>query len=349
MKYVDADIRHWLADHPGTIDAYTTSRIEASYDRVASILHDCQPRGDGLALDMGCGAGFDSFALAGWFERVTAIDSRRRAIRHARRLQQSTGVTRVTFVRGDAVVIRTDPADLIWCNLMSHNVPSRRDLLTRTRDLLVDGGWLHYSEACEGYAPRELETAIARRDEREVRTRLQQIVNGLCGRPGFRFFIASTALHDLQRLGYQVTHTEHETWRSLRAVERVWARADSTRPQRHPIGDRDYGEVPDGLVEVRRIARAAVKSGKGMGVDKFTPGQLEEAATTLNTPLAPFLLLLLAIDVVPGFSLPPQLFPRGRSAFRVPALMNERRWREVERLFERFAALVPEDAGDSAT
>jgi SAM-dependent methyltransferase len=55
------------------------------------------PVGDGVALDLGCGIGRLSFALAEIFERVIGVDVSEAMIVRARQLQQQLGCTNVDF------------------------------------------------------------------------------------------------------------------------------------------------------------------------------------------------------------------------------------------------------------
>jgi len=301
---------------------YAAERISASYGRVADALEPCEGLSLTSALDIGCGAGHDSFGLAALFDRVVAVDTRRRSLRAARRVAAATSVDRVRFVHADAERFAPGrPVDLVWCNVMSHNARSRVRLLERIRAATAPGGWLVYSEECEGYPPMELARAIVRRDGSETLERARQTVNGVHGRPGFRFYVAGTAAPILEELGYAVVHRTVESWQGLVYLERLWCRA-TTGPRGEIRGDADYLTRSDDLAGLAECSRS-LATGRHL-----LPVERQALATQANGGgrLARLAAVLVAAD---GLDRPPavRLTLRERVVGRRP---DEKAWTRIE-------------------
>lgn len=337
MDRTDADLRPWLAGHSSSIDPYTARRIAESYDLVDSVLQRCVDLRTRTALDVGSGPGFDSFALGTHFDRVVAIDVRRRSVRAARGIAKRAGVRRVHFIHADAQSWGSkDRRDFVWCNAMSHNGASRRRLIERLRGGMDEGGWLFYSEECEGYPALELDAAIQRRDGRALIDRLRQVVNGVCGRPGFRFFFSGTVRGQLERLGFRVRFQDKEDFNGLVYLERTWAVAHESSGPGQPH-DLDYDDLPPEVLAVRALAREAVRYRR----HRFDPHQrasLRAAAEANDSVAAPFLYLLLAADLVPlAFDGQARPLEQARHLLRVHPTIGERIWGEVAELYDDFA------------
>ncbi len=245
---------------PGLARDYTEERIRGSHDFVASVLEHCTTMGSGLAVDVGSGAGFESFALREHFAQVLAIDTSRRSIHEARRLRQRLGGAGLTFRVGDASTLEfPQSADLVWCNLMSHNVSSRLGLLRHLRAGMLDGAWLMYSEEVQGYPLRELSAAVEHRDRRAARARARQLLAGILGASALRFFVVGSSIPILDALGFRVARTEIGAWHGVPTVERVWAVVE--RDATDTVGvDADYLTVIPELEALRRrVTRTSVK------------------------------------------------------------------------------------------
>ena len=140
-------------------------RIASSFAFTEALLEPCESLRRRSAYDVGCGPGHVSFALASYFENVLAVDCALRPVVRAGVLRRAGRIRRIRFVRGDAGYF--DPRerfDLILCNLMSHNGGGRMHLLHRLATLTDDEGWMIYAEKTQGYAPMEIEAAIADRN-----------------------------------------------------------------------------------------------------------------------------------------------------------------------------------------
>ena len=247
----DADIRPWLDAHPRAASAYTALRIRESYDHIDRILDRFGDTRRERALDAGCGSAFDSFAIARRFEAVTAIDVSHRRIAASRLLARRAGLRRIHFERRSAEdVPATRSHDFVYCNIMSELATSRRTLAASLTGALREGGGIFYAEECEGYAPMEIERALAERDVNELFSRLHQLVNGLLGIPRFRFYFAGTAPELFRELGFSVVATDRRCWHELPYVESVWLRLDAVKA---PVdgGDRDYATPNPELAALR--------------------------------------------------------------------------------------------------
>src|SRR5207245_3942803 len=116
----NADIRPWLASHPRATSPYTRTRIGESYDHIDRILERFSGLRHERALDIGCGSGFDTFALAARFERVTAVDASRRRTLTAAILVRRAGIPGIRVQRVKAEDLRSaESYDFVYCNIMS--------------------------------------------------------------------------------------------------------------------------------------------------------------------------------------------------------------------------------------
>lgn len=339
LQHPERDVRPLLARRPDAINAYAAKRIVESYDTVPAVLERCEGSLRGSALDVGCGAGHESFGLAAHFERVVAVDTSRHAIRAARRLARAAGVEAVSFAVRDA---EREPAgerfDFILCNVMSHNGSSRRRLLERLRDAAADGAWFLYSEECEGYAPLEIDAAIERRDARALTARLRQVVNGCARRPGFRFYFAASASAVLAELGLAVSVRETSDWNGIPMLERIWSTA-ADPPRASGGEDPDYAAPEPALIELRHSFERFVGERSRGPLGAATRGEIERLAAAGDGRFSPFLLYMLMVDRVPAaLRAAPSLAERaaGRlSSARGPRLD----WAELAEVQRRFVEL----------
>lgn len=281
--------------------SYTTYRIEASYESVSAHLAHCTDLHLGSAYDVGCGSGFDTFALASRFAHVTAIDVSRHAIHEARRIAHRAGIRNVDLRIADAETANPGSSvDLVWCNIMSHNVRSRSRLTSRLAECLHPGGWLMYAEECEGYVLREISGAIQAQHARSLIARIRQLIDGIMGAPTFRFFVGGTMRAELDAVGLEVKRDHMEAWNGVSAVHRLFAQSmlDSLDRSMPTEGeDRDYRVLPAELRWARSHLSYLLAS---RSRDGFAPRQREELATLARTPdqpLAPLLLVALMADM----------------------------------------------------
>ena len=234
------------------VGEYSWGRISESFDFVEGLLRPCGQMNLRAAYDVGCGAGYVSFALASYFETVLAVDQALRPVLRAELLARGSHLERIRFVRADAG--RFDPAqrfDLILCNLMSHFGAGRLRLLHRLANLADQDGWIVYAEEAQGYAPMEIEAAISERNALGLRTRLRQLLAGIRGDHAFRFFVEPSAERALEAFGFEVVKEERTWWRSLPTTQRIWCRRTGSPPPDPTGADADYLVLPEDLLELR--------------------------------------------------------------------------------------------------
>jgi SAM-dependent methyltransferase len=297
VSHPECDLRPWLAAHGEWVAPYTAGRIRASYEAIPRLLAACPDLRGTAACDVGCGSGFDAFALGMFFDRVVGVDSNVRAVAEAERIAQEAGISHVRFAR--ARVERWEAPErfeLVYCNLMSHNLPSRSALIRRTAAMLQPHGIALYAEIAEGYPPQEIHRAVARKDAAEVSLRCRQVVNGFARRRGFRFFLSGTIGPLMEACGFRVGRQETSWWNGLPTLVRaVGARAGDLPPARFP--DPDYVEVGGDFAEAARYFVRGLQGRWGRLSSRGRQELLEIAAQSPN-PFAPYLLYLLMADAL---------------------------------------------------
>lgn len=292
----EADIRAWLGAHPRAAAPYVRQRIGESYDHIGGLLEQEPPRGHARALDMGCGTAFDSFALATHFDHVTAIDASRHRILGSRLLARRAGVRHVDFRALPAESFEPDREfDFVYCNIMSEQAESRRELVARLARSAGRRGTIFYAEAVDGYPPREASSAVERRDGKELRLRLQQTIRGFCSLPGFRFYASGTAAELFAGHGFEVVRSDPRTWEGMNYVDRLWLRAAEVRtdPPASAAHDPHYTKVPAGFQAVREVYLEALR-GRVPATEELIARAHGEGR------FAPFLVLLAMAAEVPG-------------------------------------------------
>jgi SAM-dependent methyltransferase len=333
VRHSDADLRQ----RELRADSYTVHRIQdQSYERIPEILAHCSSIGHEAALDVGCGAGFDTFALATEFDRVIAIEVQRRPLRTARRIARDHQVGRVAFLRQDARVPASGgPFDFIYSNGMSHYTPQRSRLVQTLVQSAKPDGWLFISEETEGYGPLEIEQAIRHRDNRRLRERLRQVMNGILGFPGLRFFASGSLESLLVACGAEVTRSDTSDWVGLPYWQRTWARRVDETMDVETIRD-DYTDLPDELVRLRDVCKPLV--GRKLTRDERF-GLLDFAKS--ESRLAPFAIFVLITEVVDAsLSVETSLMEKVRSRGPTRLQRAQPNWEHLGDLFAQFRALV---------
>jgi len=333
VRHADADLRK----RELRADPYTVRRIQdESYERIPEILGHCFSMGHEAALDVGCGAGFDTFALAAEFDRVIAIEIQRRPLRTARRIARQHHIARVAFHRQDARIPASGgPFDFIYCNGMSHYTPQRARLVETLVQSVKPDGWLFISEETEGYPPLEIEKAIRQRDNRSLRERLRQVMNGVLGFPGFRFFASGSLESLLFACGAKVTRSDTTDWLGLPYWQRTWARRVAETVEVETIQG-DYTHLPDELGRLRDVCKPLV----GRKLTKDERFRLLDFAKSEGR-LAPFAMFVLIIEAVDA-SLSSETSLMERIRRRGPTRLQEAqpKWERVDHLFTQFRELV---------
>ena len=326
---------------------HSWSRITNSFAFTEALLEPCAGLRRRSAYDVGSGPGHVSFALAGYFENVLAVDCSLRPVVRAGVLRRASGIRRIRFVRADAGSF--DPRerfDLVLCNLMSHNGGGRMRLLHRLATLTDEEGWIIYAEETQGYAPMEIEAAIADRNLLMLRTRLRQLVAGIRGDRAFRFFVAPTARLALEALGFEVMKEEMSWWRSLPASHRIWCRKTESWSAGAMREDVDYVEPWKDLLELREHAGRISSAGGAPRRDYGDGTRADTCSMPGENPLAPLLILVeMALYALP--SLPERSDARlPLHAVRAVDSRTHRAvdWCRIEAAFARFVDAVDRSA-----
>ncbi len=308
VSHPECDVRPWLAAHGEAIAPYTAGRIRASYAALPSVLSACPDIRGGVACDTGCGAGFDTFALGMYFDRVVGIDRNRAAIREARRLANRTGVSHLAFKCRPVERFRPpEPFDFMYCNLMSHQAVSRSLLLRILGTALRPGGYLFYSEETEGYGPMEGHGAILQRNRGELEQRCHQVLNGFSGACGFRFFLAGTAASLGARCGLEVVWQERLEWNGLPYVEKLLLR----RREAMPVltgAEGDYLDPEADFVAVGQRFSEGIKDLRRGRLPPEGAARIRGLAHRRENRYFPYLYYLLIVDAL---SPTPEFWPGG--------------------------------------
>lgn len=282
-----------LIDRVGvSVSDYTKQRIRTSFEFMPQILAKCVDLEYGFAVDVGCGGGFDSFALATVFDRVAAFDADPDAVKQARTVLEHATCDHLSFTvdKAETFAVHGD-ADLIYCNLMSHNVDSRLDLLERFNAVLKPHGWLVYSEISEAYAAREIGLALQHRDIKALSERLCQLWAGFTGSGGFRFFDSASLEQTLDRSGFKVAHEVTTAWAGIPESRQVWARRVRSKQESFSDTD-DYASRSSDFVEAGAICAAYCNAPTGRA---RSSGDLVSALPREHR-FFPFLFLLQMFD-----------------------------------------------------
>lgn len=300
LRHADCDLRRIIPEFAGLAKSQTVNRIRESYDLVGDVLAFCPEVGRGRALDLGCGPGYESFALGAYFDQVIAIDSSEEAISEARAIAEAAGVRHVKFEVAD--VDRYHPAsevDFVHCNAMSHAAGPRVRLVRTFADAVRPRGSVAYGEIVEAYGAMEIHRAIEEQSEGALIFRIRQVLNALLGRPGFRLFAAGSAVPLLETTGFEVTTADRQQWHGAPIFERFVCRRVST--QNDAAEDPDYLVMPAGLRWVRERSREALSLRRRRG---FAPADRDEIKRWSRDPggerFSAYLLFLLMADLVPS-------------------------------------------------
>lgn len=318
IRHPECDVRPWLREHEGRVHPYTVQRITQSYLFIDDLVSKWERIGSASAFDVGCGAGYDTFAIGRHFDHVLAIDIGKRAIREACFIAHGAGVPNVTFERANIESFRDEHEfDFVYCNLMSHNVASRCDLMSRLRQAMKPGSHLLYSEITEGYAPMEIHRAIVARDQVQLVSRIWQVLRGFTGQGGFRFFLAGSAPSLLEAGKFCMLAHEAQDWNGMKIFERMTARAESGTSAPVRSLDRDYLDLRADLAELRAQFKEMLASRPQGGFSSSQRSRIESLSDGGRGRHAPFLLYLLMADIVLASSRPdPSILRRLRRVWR---------------------------------
>ena len=161
-------VRHSLTDVPAAstlppdiapCDANFRVRYDHAVRYIVPFLRKAGRLGKQTVLEVGCGRGPKSLALAPHVERYVGFDIDPESIEHARRYAELLGVSNVEFVHLEAAEIEnlfgSEPFDLIllYAVLEHLTVSERLSTLTAIWQALKEGGALYVAEAPNRIAP----------------------------------------------------------------------------------------------------------------------------------------------------------------------------------------------------
>ena len=321
------------------VGGYAARRISESYDHVTELLEPFAALGTGAAYDVGCGTGFDTWALREHFDRVLAVDVSRRAIARSRLLARRVGATGIDFRRADAQSWTPEERfDLVYCNLVSHNASRHDAFLDRLVAAMATDGHLYLAEITEGYVPMEVHAAVAARDSATLRARLRQALNGLLGKPGFSFLFSGRTPELLEQRGLQAVRRETTDWKGLATSERLWLRRASTTVD---ADARFVGPgAPEHVDELRARSRALALRRDDDGLSPADVRLAQDWAATSDNPLAPLALLVVMADAALA-DLTSEPGPIGR---RLEARLRPIDWPRIGELDEILVQAVSRNA-----
>ncbi len=304
VKHPECDLRSWLSDHTGVVSDYSHARIIKSYDAIYKMLLPLKDMVYHNAYDVGCGSGFDSFALGTVFDHVVAADTNKQAIDEARLITSRAGLTSISFEHVDVVKYKPQSkCDLVFCNLMSHNVASRIALLKQIEGCMQDGGYLLYAELTEGYGPMEIHRAVREKDQAKLVSYLDQVLCGFSECKKFRFYESGSIKKLLSSLGFSILDHHVEYWNGLVISEKIVCRKGLSRSATSlQTIDDDYVNISEDFNEIKSHFNKAISLRKSYGYTENQKTAIMELIQSIDNRFSPFLLFLLMDDVVlPGF------------------------------------------------
>ena len=106
-------------------------------------------------VDVGSGAGFDSFVAAGQVGpegRVVGVDMAAEVLEEARATGAALGLDQVEFREGlaEALPVEDSWADAVISNGVINLCADKRAVLTEIRRVLKSGGWLQFADIANG-------------------------------------------------------------------------------------------------------------------------------------------------------------------------------------------------------
>lgn len=358
IRHPECDVRPWLGAHAAEVVPYTHQRILQGYPFIDALLAQVEDLGAEAAYDVGCGAGYDTFAIGRYFDHVLAIDRDGGVIRQASLIAKGGGVSHVHFARENIERSRRQRRfDFIYCNLMSHNVSSRCALIHSLRQAMSPGARLHYSEVTEGYAPMEIHRAILARDRVQLVSRIWQALTGFAGSPAFRFFLAGSLRPLFEANALRILACESQEWNGMPILERLTARAETGTPAPIRAGDADYLTVNADLADVRRQFSVMLSARPRRGFSPSQRSHIHSLSENGENRFAPYLVFLLMADILlassrPGLSMlrgvrgiwrrNPAWLGAGASGLALPETLD---WAALEDLDLRFIRMMRRSAG----
>ena len=122
--------------------AYAVSAVHLGGPDLDAILDSARPGAGQRVLDLGCGTGHTSLALAARGAEVVAIDLTEAMLEQGRRLARERGVTAVRFERADATQLPFEDAsfDCVTSRLSAHHYTRPEAAVAEAARVLKPGG-----------------------------------------------------------------------------------------------------------------------------------------------------------------------------------------------------------------
>lgn len=125
----------------GVATTYATSSVHAGGPDLEALV-DAVPLESERILDVGCGTGHTTLAVASRARSVIGVDLTEQMLAQARRLAKERGIENVTFARGDAEQLDypDNAFDVIVSRYSAHHFPRPQRALDEIARVLVPGG-----------------------------------------------------------------------------------------------------------------------------------------------------------------------------------------------------------------
>jgi SAM-dependent methyltransferase len=121
---------------------YANAAVHISGPDLDALLEAAELKGTERVLDLGCGAGHTTIAVAMRAAHVTGIDVTEEMLAEGRKQLQRRGITNVEFEQGDACALRFGDAsfDLVTCRFAAHHFPDAVVSVREAARVLKPGG-----------------------------------------------------------------------------------------------------------------------------------------------------------------------------------------------------------------
>jgi SAM-dependent methyltransferase len=231
-------------------ESFNGSPAMSSEETLHSLIAMLPLTGDQHWLDVACGPGIVSRALAPRVGRVTGVDVTPAMVELARAESGAAGLTNVAFMLGDVahLDLPDDAVDGALCRFAFHHIPVPGRVLAEMARVVRPGGWLIVSD----HVSDEQTDLAAWHEEIE---RLRDPSHWDCLTIGRRRALGEALGLRLADERFQPIQLDYENWLSRGStgvanrdvIEAAWAE--------RPDGAPSFGRGPDadGVVRVRQL------------------------------------------------------------------------------------------------
>ena len=128
---------------------YATSGVHAHHGDLDALVAAAELRGGEQVLDLGCGTGHSTLALAARAGRVVGLDLTDAMLAEARHLARERGVVNASFERGDAEAVPYPDAcfDVVTSRVSAHHYARPERAVQEAARVLRPGGLLVVSDS----------------------------------------------------------------------------------------------------------------------------------------------------------------------------------------------------------